>query len=180
MKSVNASQRQAFARNNNLQPAPNARAVVRMMATSGSENQNSSSKMKKLLPDFIGLSPLDPRLPKMLEDWQSEVKEVFEQKKKSGTYAEVTRTVTYYKNGEQVSRDEAMKSKCNSKMPVVPIMVDCPSCGTKVNIFENASPSTAASNCNTKCNDKPAAPMGPTPPPQDLSQTASEIGLKSV
>jgi hypothetical protein len=50
-----------------LRAAPNAKFVVQMMADSGASE--SRDKYKKLVPEFIGMSPLDPRLPKMLEDW---------------------------------------------------------------------------------------------------------------
>ena len=44
-------------------PAPTARKVVSMMA------EYKDRSYKSLLPP-IGKSPMDPKLPKMIEEWQ--------------------------------------------------------------------------------------------------------------
>ena len=44
-------------------PAPTARKVVTMMA------EYKDRSYKSLLPP-IGRSPMDPKLPKMIEEWQ--------------------------------------------------------------------------------------------------------------
>ena len=46
----------------NFTPAPNARRQVAMMA------ERKYTKTVKL-PGFIGMSPLDPDLPKAIEEW---------------------------------------------------------------------------------------------------------------
>ena len=40
-------------------PAPNARAYVNM----------KMGRFGGKLPDFIGMSPLDPKLPEMIKEW---------------------------------------------------------------------------------------------------------------
>ena len=49
-----------------MRPAPNARKYVTMMADSGAGDEK---KKGVKLPDFIGLSPLDPRVPEMISEW---------------------------------------------------------------------------------------------------------------
>ena len=41
-------------------PAPNARSYVQM---------KMGKKFGGKLPDFIGMSPLDPKLPEMIKEW---------------------------------------------------------------------------------------------------------------
>ena len=49
-------------------PAPSARKVVTMMA------EYKDRSYKSLLPP-IGYSPMDPKLPKMIDEWQQNMKD---------------------------------------------------------------------------------------------------------
>ena len=86
------------------------------------------------------MSPLDPRLPKLLEDWQKDVKQQFDERLKTGTYMKVQTNVQYFKDGKEVNRGDICKTNCkNTKDLNVPVYVDCPKCGSKVDVFGNPS-----------------------------------------
>ena len=89
--------------------------------------------------DLIGLSPLDPKLPEIIQEWQDNVKEARQER-----YEEIKEMRS--KGYSRYSKKYYSK-RCDDNTELAqPIYVDCPNCGEKVDIFENASKSTATHN----------------------------------
>ena len=88
-------------------PAPSARKVVTMMA------EYKDRSYKSLLPP-IGYSPMDPKLPKMIDEWQQNMKD--------------------WNEGKYEGKDNSKTVKEYEKIRM-PLAVDCPNCGEHIELF---------------------------------------------
>ena len=128
-----------------LQPAPNARSYVTMMA-------EGDRRRRRVLPDWVGMSPLNERFPDMLKDWQDDLvkdsedfakdlEERFE-KASGGNYREYGFKADssgfegkkkYYRDGEEVSRSDYFKGQRQNRY-----MKTADNLRTLADMFENA------------------------------------------
>ena len=105
-----------------IKPAPTARRVVTMMA------EYKDRSYKSLLPP-VGRSPMDPKLPKIIEEWQQNVKDW-----NDGKHDGWQQNVKDWNDGKYDGKDNCKTLKDYEKIRM-PSAVDCPNCGEHIELF---------------------------------------------